>query len=811
MNRKERVLSHLLQNTQRFVDGGFTSLKGFETEEIARGLQLDRANVSKLLNELWNAGLVMKVQGRPTLYLSLRALETALSGRFVPVTLASAADLLELCREEAAAPPQIGMSVMERSLTDSLMPLTQEAISVCTYPPYGLPLTLTSPSQKDAEAVALQVYESLKERRGPDIKMITVDCRGSVQGDKAILYRLFGCGKEVSPSGKAMRSSFELAAHGLVFLVGVHRLPDYILELLLTAIDRQNYCRIGETVSRDLDTTLILTLPPQNNEALLARLNKHIPRLLASPALDSRSMDERLLLLLRLLGEEAALLGRTLRMDKDALAYLLTADYPAGISEMRSVARLLCACAMRQTTSGGERHLVLSCNALPKRIVSDAEGRLDRLHRVFKQLALIPNDYLFFLPDGNNEALRSFHQLWLRSGSLEALPDGEIFFPNERQLAQPEEYIGQLLDYLLRCDRERITRMGKAIPYYIQQSASRLMARSPAGEALAGEPVLRLGLLMQMHMLALREVHLPFPEDTLPVPDGAAATLSQVLFSLFSANTEFSLNRKEIAFFSAYLAEAGKRSRQRHPALLLLCHGKGIASEYAHMLETYGPPGLAVAAVDVSVGETLGEVADRASEIVKILDCGAGVAIAADMPPMLSLAPIISKRTGIPCRGVGEVSLSALMELSEQCVVGRELSQLTCGAPVKEEPTLPIDQQDPFMHRYLYEVFAPNLTFLDLKKAAGTLSVALSGILGDLEIPYSRDVAVKFLSHSSYMLERVIAGHTMSFPNLRRFLADQQSIVLTVSRRLEPVGNTFGVVIPAPELAYIVEIFLEYK
>lgn len=811
MNRKERVLSYLQQNTERFASGGFSALEGFETEEIARALQLDRANVSKLLNELWNAGVVMKVQGRPTLYLSLRTLESALPGRFVPITLASAGDLLELCREvvptsAAAAPAELALPV-----TDSLLPLAQEALSVCSYPPYGLPLLLVSPSTKDAETVVGHVFDQLKERRGLEAKLVMVDCRGNLEGDKELLYQLFGCSKSVSPTGKAIRSCFEASNHGVICLVGVHRLSDYILELLLTAVDRHTYCRMGETVPRPLDATLILSLPPQNNEELLARLNKHVPCLLTIPSLDSRSMDEKLLLLLRLLGEEATALGRALRMDKDVLAYLLTARYPAGISEMRGVVRLLCSSALRRSPSDGQRYLALSCHALPQRIVTDAEGQLARLHHVFRLLSLVPNDYLFFPPDGSNEVLRTFHQLWLRSGSLEALPDGDIFAPDAQQLADPGEYIRQLLDHLRHCDSNWIIRMGKAIPYYIQQSAARLLSRSSAGEFLAGEPILQLGLLMPMHIMALRQTHLPLPLEGLPVPDNTDANLCQALFSLFSAPAGFSLSRQEVAFFSAYLVAASRQSRKKHTALLILCHGHGIASEYAAMLETYGPPGLTVAAIDVSVGETLGEVADRAAEAVRLLDRGAGVAIVADMLPLLSLAPIIGNRTGIPCRGVGEVSLSTLMDLSEQCVAGQELSKLVCSGTTREEPELPMEQQDPFMHRYLYEVFAPNLTFLDLHKAAGTLSVALSGILGDLEIPYSRDVAVKFLSHSSYMLERVISGHTMNFPNLRKFLAEQQSIVLVVSRRLEPVGNTFGVVIPAPEIAYIAEIFLEYK
>lgn len=234
MNRKERVLSYLQQNTVRFVTGGFSALEGFETEEIARALQLDRANVSKLLNELWNAGLVMKVQGRPTLYLSMRTLESALPGRFVPITLASAGDLLELCREAAAGTAAAVPAASELPVTDSLLPLVQEAVSVCGYPPYGLPMLLVSPSTKDVETVVGHAFAQIKEKRGPDAKLVMVDCRGNLAGDRELLHQLFGCSKNASPTGKAIRSCFEASGHGVICLVGVHRLSDYILELLLT-------------------------------------------------------------------------------------------------------------------------------------------------------------------------------------------------------------------------------------------------------------------------------------------------------------------------------------------------------------------------------------------------------------------------------------------------------------------------------------------------------------------------------------------------------------------------------------------------
>ena len=108
MNRKERILQYLRESTQRFVSSGFLQPDGLETADIARALQLDRANVSKLLNELWNAGQAVKIQGRPTIYLSYRVLELALPGQFIPNTASRLEDLLLPQGETAPmdVPPQ---------------------------------------------------------------------------------------------------------------------------------------------------------------------------------------------------------------------------------------------------------------------------------------------------------------------------------------------------------------------------------------------------------------------------------------------------------------------------------------------------------------------------------------------------------------------------------------------------------------------------------------------------------------------------------------------------------------------------------
>ena len=77
-------------------------------------------------------------------------------------------------------------------------------------------------------------------------------------------------------------------------------------------------------------------------------------------------MDERLKVLVDILGREAFALGRTLHLEKSVLAYLLAARYPAGISELQSVVRIFCSVVLRSALSDRDTHLAIECCHLPQ-------------------------------------------------------------------------------------------------------------------------------------------------------------------------------------------------------------------------------------------------------------------------------------------------------------------------------------------------------------------------------------------------------------------------------------------------------------
>jgi len=61
------------------------------------------------------------------------------------------------------------------------------------------------------------------------------------------------------------------------------------------------------------------------------------------------------------------------------------------------------------------------------------------------------------------------------------------------------------------------------------------------------------------------------------------------------------------------------------------------------------------------------------------------------------------------------------------------------------------------------------------------------------------------------MLEWTILNTSLHSPGLKRFVDANRELMLLVEKHLVFAAKTFGVTVPANEIAYIVEIFNDYK
>ena len=98
--------------------------------------------------------------------------------------------------------------------------------------------------------------------------------------------------------------------------------------------------------------------------------------------------------------------------------------------------------------------------------------------------------------------------------------------------------------------------------------------------------------------------------------------------------------------------------------------------------------------------------------------------------------------------------------------------------------------------------------FLDTIKAVNVLEKCLKATLLELQLPYSNEIAAKYLCHCCNMLERAIRGETWNYSRLSGFTNEHHELMNLIEHKLEYAENIFGIKIPASEIAYITEIFL---
>ena len=158
-------------------------------------------------------------------------------------------------------------------------------------------------------------------------------------------------------------------------------------------------------------------------------------------------------------------------------------------------------------------------------------------------------------------------------------------------------------------------------------------------------------------------------------------------------------------------------------------------------------------------------------EKFKTVDRGKGVIIATDIKPIITL---LEKENKIPkiYKLVKDISLQNLILVSSRI---EALGVSIYNIQFKEEKntithntTNNIETQPmPLLKEIETKLLSESLTFLNPTKACQTLYMVLLNIINDLSIPYSDDLLIKFLFHTSFTIERCIKKNLTIIQNQR--------------------------------------------
>lgn len=219
-SRKEEVLQLLNEKEDKV-----------SAADVAELLQMDRANASRYLNDLFKEKRIDKLPGKPVFYQALKTMEKA------PQQAGT--------MQESAFGRLIGSE-------DSLKVSIQQAKAAILYPPNGLHSLILGRTGTGKSLFAECMYQFAKESETipADAPFVSFNCADYAQNPQLLFGHIFGVIKGAYTGAEETREGLlKKADGGILFLDEIHRLPPEGQEMLFTFIDKGEFRPLGESAN----------------------------------------------------------------------------------------------------------------------------------------------------------------------------------------------------------------------------------------------------------------------------------------------------------------------------------------------------------------------------------------------------------------------------------------------------------------------------------------------------------------------------------------------------------------------------------
>ncbi len=822
LSRQARVLGAVQENTQIMLEDSSEQFPGIHAGTIAEILHMDRANVARELNNLYRNGQLIKIQGKPTLYICRSVLSRKYPKVFFPSTLPKGGRLLDYI--SASAQPETLVETPSTEITSSLETMAGayktlksailHAKAAVMYPSHDLHVLITGNVGVGKGLLAQEMYTYAVSKQGidADAPFITVNCRDQNVSPQLLMNQIFGCTRDAAyKEKKAQRGLIEKAAGGILYLNSIESLPVVVQDALITLLEKNTYTRMGEaSVVRYSSTMLIASTTEEPDAASIAALRQRFSVRIHIPNLSDWSLREIAELLVQAFQKEASSTSLSFRVPKETFAAFLRASYPGNLGDLNSSVRTTCAMAVQEffTTLPRPKMIEIRPHHLQAELLSsirpNSKGEFELL-QFFEELDL---EYFIFHPNGfftnrlvAPQLLKLLHRepdIVESTGTEDAVVISTVMAA-VRPWMETHQITGDITQRMMekQFSRKLVSAVRDTIsnfPTFVamtEEQENFYLLVCCVSDILKGKmPLSEEGYELRTSI-----------EKICPLETTCAKALCKIV-------------EREVSDFEKMVLVACLHKFRAHNEfcqipILAVAHGSGIAEAMAdYVNHVLGRP--VVIGVSVLEEESFQELLNRVSDMVRRFDQGYGILFAVDMESLSSLHEYVFQSTGIRGKTVSNVGLSSLLSMAK-FALREKITLYELHQEIIESMNINTSMTEAtFLNRTVNEILTPSLTFLNPNKAIDALSTALDAILKELDIIKSNEIAVKFIFHGSHMLERLISGDSLKYDGLKAFVNQNSELIAIIERHMNYISEVFGVSIPASELAYLAEIVLPY-
>ncbi|MFV0379340.1 MAG: PRD domain-containing protein [Anaerorhabdus sp.] len=598
---------------------------GIETKTVADALDMQRSNVSALLNDLVKDGLLKKTSTRPVLY-----------------TLPHENNSAE---ESSAFTNLVGYD-------GSLKNAIQLAKAAVLYPRKSLNVLLASKNGCGTTAFANLTFQFAVENRvfDEDAPFVKINCRHYAKSITMLNDELFGKDNDLETN------SFARAKGGVLFIDNVDMLDAKQQSRILDFLDTGRLFSEDKSKSSDFsDVVLLLALSPQG----VSQFNRKIPVTIELPELKDRPMSERLELINHLFTIEAVNSDCSIEVTTEAIKALLLTEFTFNVKELLLEIKAACANAYVRVVNEKEDDIHVCLNDFKSGIkkcllnAKDLEPSVLSILNISDVMVYDKAAKSYKPKDGDKnheddlyaEIRKQYDELTVRginSSSIENVINTHIQFLFKKNRYYHDFNNANDLDQLSKIVDHRILRLvGKFL-----EGCKKYLGKEFKSNVFYGF-CLHVNSLMTLNSSHQRINNEQIVNIIKKYPQEYAA--STQFADLLKSELNMELPIEEVIIISMFLIESEENENEGNPVLLYILHGNGTATSLKDVTNALTQCNNAYS-YDLKLEIEAQQSMEEIKALIEKIDRGKGVIVIYDMGSIKTMIETIAEEIDVKIR-----------------------------------------------------------------------------------------------------------------------------------------------------------------
>lgn len=797
LSKKENdILNHISLNTRNsLIEENFEAL-GMNAFDMSLDVNCDRANLSRILNTLTRNRYLIKILGRPTTFIARHDLESYYPDIFFPEIIDKKTDILSLIKNAKIDEPILYdqfSQIIGHNKNESLGEVISQIKLSIDYPPNGLPFILYGePFTGKRSLVQASINYCIKRKYLKNEKHVYwIDCLN--QPNENEIFNLIN---------KFVKSDKDFK---LIIIQDFDHLSDIARQRLKSIIINQVIFDYETQSVHSLKALLILVTKNSIDYMNEYHFEQIVPTIVKMPSFDERNLKEKITFILTFFQYESRNIQRSIKITRNILNCFALSTYPGNLDHLKIEIKNAILAYLEKPNKE------LSILELDFQHLSDS--LLNRINNVNNHIQELESIYDLFnistvILNPNSDCLE-----------LRKLLQQEITISNQEVILMKPNHSNSTVKSITQFCKN-IMQEAENIKFNtlrLKQVTELYDLITPDLEntLITKNDHIYFGLLNHLYQVieSLKtKTYSTIYNDDFTSNDLNLIGFVNSLIKKIETHFQIVLPNQEIRFIIVYLTLFKQIENNCRISILVMCRLSRVSESYAKFIKTFSDQiqceYFMYNFFDFSLKKDL-FIEELKSKVYQ-LNSGKGVLIISDEIIPIEVENFV-KSISENCLILPKITIPKIERIISTCQNVHSI--LDDFKPIMDDKTNIefTSEVDDFniMDLIQNEMLGKSLTFLNPQKITLLSFEVLSKIIKSLDITYTDILAIRFISHTAYMCERVIRGDQLVHKKVNEFINQNGKYLHIIENHFSIINDAFGIIIPQSELIYLTELFLD--